>query len=316
MATRINISLVPSPGFQDWDIHIPVPFLLAQKEKPAHDKSVNPTDARILRHFECIDKKHPITITDNGGPIPWAQRIHSVLEKAGYNSSIDTLECRELFDNQFDLFPDEATPVKWLDTKEFQHDFQTLFRLYWQRSWELEESAGTICGHRRHANAIWTQVNAAYDPGKSRNLELMTEMKSLFERLVPWFSEMLDRYDIKIHNLQDRLTLRLIHYENTEQGRSTVKDHVDASVITTILAQDEPGFGYYKFESKHNLKLESAEWINADQQLHDQSICFPGVLFKDELKTWVPPVWHGVHLSEDNIDRLSLVFRVEESQRL
>jgi len=313
LIVRINISLNPNPLFDDW-IHIPVSFLLAHKNGPAIDTKINPTDARILAHFRAVDRSCLISITDNGGPSSWAERIHMVLQEHGYNCRVDENKRPDLFPNPDRLFDNELEPLKWVDISAFSNDIKRLFDLYWSQIWQLEEHPNTICGHRRHSNALWTQVNSAYDPTISSNAALMTEMKNLYNRLVPWFVEVLKKHQVRINDLESRLTLRLIHYLNNDDVRTTIKDHVDASVITMILHQDQPGLKYYCYKNS-SYRFSETTCHDAGKQLAaGNALCLPGVVYKDELSTWTPPLWHGVNISNEQ-DRLSLVFRVEEKRR-
>jgi hypothetical protein len=154
-------------------------------------------------------------------------------------------------------------------------------------------------------------VQKSYNPSKSANEPLMTEMKKLLEPTTEMVKKFLKENNVKMKNLEKKITLRLLDYVNKDDLNSKLATHLDASLLTGLLYHDAPTLYTVDFTDD---SLTIANSVKKDiSDLVSNGNCFwvPGYVYADEMKSYVSPNWHGVQVPDQITRRLSMVVRVE-----
>lgn len=295
----VNISLKPRPG--RWDVHIPIPIIT----KPSNDPTINATEKEILDLFKDYDSD-VLEITENNGPIPWAERVAKVLKKHGFKANVyNKFKDHDYFNNKDNLFINPKKPYYFF-INEFEKIIKDFVSFYKKQTLTIEEPASGVCGHYHRGKMLWTQIQNNYDFNLSKNKTFMHHYFELLKVMTIYMEEVLQK-----KNLKDRITLRIVDYKNEKDINKTLGSHIDMSYITAVLYEDHPGLHVKNFLDDE-LTLDNSKLINVSRYLSSgMSVLFPGNSYCEENKTWVPACWHGV-LIDPNIERrVSFLARVE-----
>ena len=295
----INISLKPRPG--RWDVNCPVPIVV----KPSNDPKINATEKEILNLFKDLKDKE-IQITENNGPIPFAERVTNILTKHGFNAKVYTQYKNSLYYNKKDNFFINPKKPYYFFINEFEKIIKDFVSFYKKQELTIEEPDSGVCGHYYRGKMLWTQIQNNYDLNSSKNKTFMEYYFELFKVISVYMEEVLQK-----KNLKDRITLRIVDYKNEKDINKTLGSHIDMSYTTAVLYEDHPGLHVKNFLDD-KLTLNNSKLINVSRYLSSgMSVLFPGNSYCEENKTWVPACWHGVEMLPEIKRRVSFLVRVE-----
>ena len=304
---RANINLIPRK-----DVHYDIWCPMALSIKPSPDPTINAVEKECLENFQSVDKSEHIEIYNNGEPPAWGERVAGILKKYDYKHvTVHPGQDYAHFNNPSKLFPDQRKPYRMQPIGGLKEQIQKIFDFYKTRTWSIEEPKSGVCGHYYRGRMLWTQVQKSYDPSKSANESLMTEMKKLLEPTTKMVKNFLKENNVKMKNLEKKITLRLLDYVNKDNLNSKLATHLDASLLTGLLYHDAPTLYTVDFTDD---SLTIANSVQRDiSELVSAGNCFwvPGYVYADEMKSYVSPNWHGVQVPDQITRRLSMVVRVE-----
>jgi len=305
----IKININPNPIGLDHDIHIPIDANI----KPNAVKEGNTTEKEILELFQNIGKDMFVMLMDNGGPPSRMEDVQRILKKEGYqNVLIDHGFNLKNFSKKQKLFK-QTKPFKLFKMPSLKEEIKNLFNFYKTKEWTQETLEKYFLGHYSRGKMIWTQVQNNTNISLSNNLALMQKMQKICKHVTTFFKTILKNNGLHCTNLENRVTLRLIDYSNTEKNiNKTLRPHIDSSVITIILHHDSPNLIVNSFNNNcfSSDKLKSH---NISQEiLHDYIVVLSGYNFCHEFQTFVPACWHYVQIPNFIERRLSLVARIEQ----
>lgn len=305
----IKININRKATMNTYDIHIPIEAFI----KPNKIKKGAAAEDEILQLFKPIDKNASIMLCDNGGPPPRMEYIQGILKKNGYKIiCIDRDWNLKKFSKKQKLF-ESKRPYRLLKLPSLKKEIKNLFNLYKTKKWKEEILEKPFLGHYLRSKSKWTQVQNNTNIDSCKNFILMKEMKRICKNITIVLTDILQTNGLNCKNFEDRLTLRLIDYPNTDKTiNSTLQTHVDSSVISLMLYHDNPKLIVNSFNcdnfSRHNLTPHDI----SEKILGDHIVLLPGDQFSYEFQTFVPACWHLVQIPDTVKRRLSLIARIEE----
>lgn len=304
---KVNISIRPREDIQ-YDVSLPVPIIVS----PRADKTVNATQAQILETFAHIDKHEPLIIVDNGGPPAWAERVARTLKNHGYSDvTVDQDYDYHYFDQPCDLFADPKKPYLFFDASAVKPAIKSFLEFYKSQTWNIDEPQTGVTGHYHRGPMLWTQVQMKSDLRNSRNPELMNRLQSLIPDMHGLLHRVTSEHGVDLSDFVNRVTLRLVDYVWTDKMNSALDSHIDGSLITAVLHNDEPGLHVRDYLDDTYTFANSKAIDVGDQLIGDQGVLFPGNTFCEETRMWAPACWHGVQLDDSTARRTSFLVRLE-----
>lgn len=305
---RVNISLRPRKDI-NYDLHLPVPLIVT----PSPDPKINATEKQILDTFSSVEKSTSLIVGENGGPPAWSERVAKVLIKHGYTDvSVDQNFDRDYFNADCKMFPDSYKPYRYVPVdKDLVDRIKSFFEFYKSATWTIDEPKSGVTGHYYRGRMLWTQVQKRTDPAQTKNPELMSSMKNLLPEITNYLQTTLEKFDMDMDRFEERITLRLVDYVNTPGINATLGSHIDASLITGVLYEDNPGLHVRDYHDD-SLSIDRSTIVEASEPFnHSQAVFFPGNILSDELRVWAPACWHGVQIDDQIQRRLSFLIRIE-----
>jgi hypothetical protein len=295
----VNISLKPRPG--KWDIHRGVPIAV----KPNNDPKINATEKEVLNLFYDLKDKE-IQITENNGPIPFAERVTEILKKHGFKAKVYNEYRDNVFYNKKDsLFINPNKPYYFF-ISEHREILKNFIEYYKKQNLNIEEPKTGVCGHYYRGKMLWTQIQNSYIFEQSNNKEFMKEYYKILQIITPYMEELLNK-----SNLKERITLRIVDYVNEENINSTLGSHIDMSYITAVLYEDNPGLHVRNFLN-NEFKFKESKIVDVSNYMRaGMGILFSGNSYCDENQSWIPACWHGVFMNPDIKRRVSFLVRIE-----
>lgn len=304
---RININRKPT--MNNYDVHIPIEAFI----KPNKIKKGDAVENEILQRFKNIDKNASIMLCDNGGPPPRIEYIGGILKKNGYKTIfIDRDFNWQKFSKNQKLFKNKKS-YRLLKLPSLKKEIKNLFNLYKTKKWKEEILEKPFLGHYLRSKSIWTQVQNNTNIDSCKNFVLMKEMKKICKNITIILARILHRSGLNCKNLEDRVTLRLIDYPNTDKKiNSTLQTHVDSSVISLMLYHDNPKLIVNSFNCDNFSRDNITPHDISEKISGDHIVLLPGDQFCYEFQTFVPACWHLVQVPNNVKRRLSLIARIEE----
>jgi len=324
----INISTNPREDLH-YDLSLPIVF--------ARDKKTNSYHSKILEIFSDIDHNAVLFITDNGGPPNFVERVVDILRSNGYkNVYIDSNFDYEYFSQKSQMFSDPKRPFLFFDITPIKDDIEKIIDLYKSKTWKIDVPDEGITGHYHPfmlskqktpyaveslPQQIWTQIQPDYNRSTTRNPELMDEFFSLMPKIQNLLTNICNYNQMDIENLNERITLRIIEYtwqppKQPQNFMRTFSPHIDNSLMTGILFQSVPGLYVHEFVNEYYISKETNPIDVRDRLFNNQGIIFPGNIFFEEFKTWIPALWHDVKLDYSDERRISFVIRIEPKSEI
>lgn len=302
---KVNISATPIDN--DYDFHCPIPLLL-----PADpDVNKDASDTQTLDTFAMVPKEQALLLQGSGDPACLADQIAMVLRTNGWpDVKIDRTRHPTRYQNKSSAWPDLKRPWFHIDGEHLVNDIKDFFDRYDKVPRVPDIPKSGICGHYPRGPKTRTEINQNYDVGSSPNPELMSNMTRLFDKISPWFLDHLNQHGLDFRHQPERVTLRMVEYVNNGKDID-YKSHVDTSVVTMLLYQDQPSLHVREYISDDFSYDQSRIIAIDDQTSRGIGTVVPGYLFSDEFDTWMPSAWHGVNTPSSVHRRRSLVVRIE-----
>lgn len=304
---RVNISIRPRQEV-NYDVSLPVPIIVS----PRADKTVNATQAQILETFAHIDPDTELVIVDNAGPPSWAERVARTLSRNGYkNVSVDRDYDYEYFNQPCNLFPDAKKPYLFFDATSVKANIKDFIDFYQSRIWEIDEPSQGVTGHYYRGPMLWTQVQSNSNLNNSKNPELMIRLQSLIPQMHELLRQVCIDKGVNLSGFENRVTLRIVDYIWSPEMNSALDSHIDGSMITAVLHNDEPGLHVRDYLDE-TYTFDQSTVINiGDRLVNNEGVLFPGNTFCEELRMWAPACWHGVQIEDSTKRRTSFLVRLE-----
>ena len=304
---RVNINLLPR---QDVQYDLWAPLLLGFKPNP--NTHIKGTSQEILEVFKNISKLEPLEIYNNGEPPAWAELVVGILQKHGYEEvSVHPGNDREYFNNPSKLFPDIRKPYRIEPIGDLQQKIYELFEFYKTQQWSIEEPKQGVCGHYYQGKTKWTQIQHFYNTAESdNNKPLMSKMLELTTLVTALLKNIFAKHNTVIDDLDNKLTLRLLDYVNTPDLNPSLSSHLDATIMTVLLAHNAPSLHVTEFTDDTLTQANSIKKEISKELFSGNCVLSAGYAHASEMKSYVSPCWHGVHVPTAYPRRLSMVVMI------